>query len=82
MQVNIPGHWQERISTAVMGTVLECHDQGFHLLGAWRRVPTMGTSISICRLVRQIRDWRGSSGTAWELASPAPRCRRRLLRPG
>ena len=33
MQAFIRGQSPERISTAVMGTVLECHDQGFHFLG-------------------------------------------------
>ena len=33
MQAIIRGQSPERISTAVMGTVLECHDQGFHFLG-------------------------------------------------
>ena len=33
MQAFIRGQSRERISTAVMGTVLECHDQGFHFLG-------------------------------------------------
>lgn len=33
MQVSIRGQLPERISTAVIGTVLECHDQGFRFLG-------------------------------------------------
>ena len=33
MQALIRGQSRETISTAVMGTVMDCHDQGFYLLG-------------------------------------------------